>query len=347
MTINIKQLLIITTILLLTSSCSRMSLVELIKPPKAFNEAKIPPAPDYSDINNWHETQRRGSTKEIDVFYLHPTTYILGKDWNQHLQNEHVNWRTEVLPIAYQASTFFDDCRMFIPKYRQAIFYSFVDKKGSGKKALELAYQDVRAAFYYYLEHNNKGKPFVFASHSQGSYLGQQLLAEVLQDSSIKAKMLVAYVIGWPVTQTYLNENSSIEVCSTSTQTACIVSWNTESGNPKLSLTKEFADGEAVLCVNPLSWTLDTNYVAKTENKGSLQYNKRTDEDEIILYYCDAKIENGALKITPPANQKQLQMPMGKGNYHLYDYNFFYQNIKQNVRDRMDCYNKNLGEIVN
>jgi hypothetical protein len=46
--------------------------------------------------------------------------------------------------------------------------------------------------------------------------------------------------------------------------------------------------------------------------------------------------------VTPPANQNQLQMPMGKGNYHLYDYNFFYQNIKQNVRDRLAAYQQDL-----
>jgi hypothetical protein len=235
---------------------------------------------------------------------------------------------------------------MFIPKYRQAIFYSFVDKKENGKQALDLAYEDVRAAFYYYIENLNEGRPFIFASHSQGSYHSQKLLAEVLQDSSIKSKLVVAYVIGWPITERYVAENSVIEVCSTSTQTGCIVSWNTESGHPKLSLVQEFAKGEATICVNPLSWTLDSTYMPKSKNLGSLQHNKRTEEDELTLYYCDAKIENGALKISPPANQSQLQMPMGKGNYHLYDYNFFFQNIKQNARDRIQAHQGKQSKVT-
>jgi len=336
---NISRLLIILIGASSLSSCSRLSLMVFLKPPTVFKEATIPPAPDYSSSKSWHKWRMRNSDKKVDVFYVHPTTYISGKGWNQDLENHHVNWRTRVLPLAYQAKTFYDDCRMFIPKYRQAIFYSFVDKKDNGQKALDLAYIDVRDAFYYYLKHRNKGRPFIIASHSQGSYHCQKLLAEVLKDSVIKSQLVVAYVVGWPVTESYLTENPQVEVCSSSTQTGCIVSWNTESGNPKLSLVREVSQGESVLCVNPLSWTLDSTYVPSTENKGSLQYNKKMKDDEIILYYCDAQVKDGTLKVTPPANQRHLQMPMGKGNYHLYDYNFFYQNIKQNVRDRFASYN--------
>ncbi|WP_052594865.1 DUF3089 domain-containing protein [Aureispira sp. CCB-QB1] len=322
----------------LLTSCSRLSLMVFIKPPVKFQTEKVPPAPDYSDHNNWHKPHLRGEDKTTDVFYVHPTTYITGKGWNQALDDEHVNWRTRVLPLNYQAATFYKDCRMFIPKYRQAIFYSFVDKKENGKKALEVAYQDVRKAFYYYIEHLNEGRPFILAAHSQGSYHSQRLLAEVLQDSLIKSKLIVAYVLGWPIKEHYVKESLPIGVCSTATQTGCLVSWNTESGNPKLSLVEKIGEGEPIVCVNPLSWNLDTTYVSKTENLGALQPNKKTKIDEIILDYCDAKIENDALKITPPANQSTLQMPMGKGNYHLYDYSFFFQNIRENARDRIQAY---------
>ena len=266
-------------------SCSKLSLLVFIKPPAAFSEEKIPEAPDYSISQNWHLWQLRDQGKGIDVFYLHPTTYIVGKGWNQDLNDKHVNWRTRVLPINYQASTFSEDCNLFIPKYRQAIFYSFVDKKDNGKKALELAYQDVRNAFFYYMNNLNNGKPFIFASHSQGSFHSQKLLAEVLRDSAVLSKLVAAYVIGWPVKESFLQDNSHIKVCSSNTQSGCIVSWNTESANPKLSIVREFSNDEPILCVNPLSWTLNNDYVERTQNKGSLQYNKVTEKDEIIIHY--------------------------------------------------------------
>ncbi|MBL4650946.1 MAG: DUF3089 domain-containing protein [Aureispira sp.] len=332
-----KLFLLVISLMLITS-CSRLSLMVFIKPPAKFKVEKVPPVPNYAENKSWHKWRMRDKDKTTDVFYVHPTTYITGKGWNQDLEDSHVNWRTRVLPINYQARTFYDDCRMFIPKYRQAIFYSFVDKKENGKQALDLAYEDVKAAFYYYIEHLNDGRPFIFASHSQGSYHSQKLLAEALKDSMIKSKLVVAYVVGWPITERYVKEHAVIEVCSTKTQTGCIVSWNTESGNPKLSLVEAFAPGESIVCVNPLSWNLDTTYIPKSKNRGSLQHNKRTGKDELILHYCDAKIENGRLKVNPPANQSQLQMPMGKGNYHLYDYNFFFQNIKENAKDRITAH---------
>lgn len=335
--ILLKLFLLVTSLVLLTS-CSRLSLMVFIKPPTKFQVEKIPSTPNYAENKSWHKWRMRDKNTKTDVFYVHPTTYITGKGWNQDLEDEHVNWRTRVLALNYQARTFYEDCRMFMPKYRQAIFYSFVDKKENGKQALDLAYEDVRAAFYYYIEHLNEGRPFIFASHSQGSYHSKKLLAEALQDPKIKAKLVVAYVLGWPITERYVEENSAIEVCSTSTQTGCIVSWNTESGNPKLSLVKEVGQGAPIVCINPLSWSMDSMYVPKSKNLGALQPNKKTNTDEIILYYCDAKIKDGALKITPPANQSKLQMPMGKGNYHLYDYNFFFQNIKQNARDRVEAH---------
>lgn len=342
----LSKIFLLTILGLLSSSCSRLALMELIKPPKTFAKTKTPQEPDYSQMENWHKWKKRETGKEADVFYIHPTTYILGKRWNQDLNDEHVNWRTRVLPLPYQAAIFYENFRMFIPKYRQAIFYSFVDKKGNGEKALELAYQDIRKAFYNYWENHNAGRPFIIAAHSQGSYHSKKLLAEIMQDSAIKSKMVVSYIIGWPISASYLKENPQVEVCSTGTQTGCIVSWNTESGDPKLSLVGHFEKGDKVLCVNPLSWTLDTTYVPKTQNLGSLQYNKRTEENELILHYCDAQIKNGTLKITPPANQKDLQMPMGKGNYHLYDYTFFFQNIKQNARERTKQWTINNGQRI-
>lgn len=321
-------------------SCKRTDILVFLKPPKKFSKTKRPTAPNYYKTDHWHKWQPHLTNRAFDVFYIHPTTYIMGKSWNQHLDDDHVNWRTRELPLSYQASLFYEDARMFIPKYRQAVFYSFVDAKGNGEQALDMAYEDVRAAFYHYIEHYNKERPFVLAAHSQGSYHSKRLLAEILQDSIIKAKLVVAYLVGWPVETSYLEAHDYIEVCSTSTQTGCIVSWNTESGKPLVSLVEEFGKGEEILCVNPLSWTLDTTYVSKDENKGALMHNKKTKEDEILLYYCDAQIQDGALKITPPANQRQLQMGMGKGNYHIYDYTFFYQNVKQNVKTRVAAFQR-------
>lgn len=329
----------------LLSSCNRLALLEFIKPPKSFEKTAIPQAADYSNSSAWHLPELQKNNKKVDCFFIHPTTYIMGKNWNQDINDSHVNWRTRVLPIRYQAVAFRASCNVYIPKYRQAVFYAFKALQKDGKKALEIAYKDVRSAFYNYIQHHNRGKAFVLAAHSQGAKHGQRLLAEIMQDSNLRKLLVVAYLPGWPMIQDSMLAKD-IAVCSTAQQTTCMVSWNTEAANNKLSLVDVFASGQQVVCVNPISWTTDHQHIDKTHNKGALQLNKRTKKDEIILHYCDAQIVDNVLQIHPPSNQRSLQMPMGKGNYHLYDYNFFYQNIKNNVADRIEAFfsSKNVSK---
>jgi len=37
-------------------------------------------------------------------------------------------------------------------------------------------------------------------------------------------------------------------------------------------------------------------------------------------------------------------MPMGPGNYHIYDYNLFYMNIRRNAEERVEAYLDRLSD---
>lgn len=324
-------------LLFLLSSCSRKSLLIFIKPPKKFSQERLAIAPNYALQNDWHQASYRFKDKEVDVFFVHPTTYIKAKYWNQPLDHAHTNWRTKVLSINYQTSVFYEDCNIFMPKYRQAAFYSFVDEKGNGEQALEVAYQDVKRAFDYYWTHYNKGKPFILAGHSQGSLHSQRLLAEVLQDSAVRQQLVTAYVIGWPIPQAYA-DSLQLPVCQNPTQTGCLISWNTQAPQAEVSMKEALGIEEDIICVNPLTWNTDTSYTERSYNKGALMPNKKKQEDEVLLYYTDAQIQEDLLIVTPSPSSQRLQMPLSKGNYHIYDYNFFYHNIKDNLKTRIAAY---------
>src|SRR5258706_533076 len=62
--------------------------------------------------------------------------------------------------------------------------------------AFELAYQDIKTAFQYYLDHYNNGRPIIIASHSQGSSHAQRLLKEFFENGPLKNRLVAAYVIG-------------------------------------------------------------------------------------------------------------------------------------------------------
>ncbi|HEX8350568.1 MAG TPA: DUF3089 domain-containing protein, partial [Hymenobacter sp.] len=149
-------------------ACVASSCIKVIKPSRDFDGYPVSPSPDYSQATNWaalpdridaadvvpssllHDQQR---TAAADVFFVHPTTFYGRGTWNASLQNGQVNQFTDRVTMRKQASVFNAAGRIYAPRYRQATLYAFFDDKGgNGKKALALAYSDVKAAFQYYLD---------------------------------------------------------------------------------------------------------------------------------------------------------------------------------------------------
>jgi hypothetical protein len=163
----------------------RELLIYALTPPGGFEEVPPPPAPDYSDRNSWAALPDKedwadlvppaGSAKDnqphalVDVFFIHPTTYYSRASWNAPIEDERANAVTDWGTLQGQASAFNGCCRVYAPRYRQATVASFRRPEPHGYKALELAYGDVVRAFAYFIEKFNKGRPFLVASHSQGT----------------------------------------------------------------------------------------------------------------------------------------------------------------------------------
>ena len=123
------------------------------------------------------------SESSVDVFFLHPTSYTGTKGqrfWNAPLDDEKVNRKTDRTSIRHQASIFNGAGKIYAPRYRQAHLHAYFTKneKELAQQAFDLAYRDVAAAFQYYLDHYNKGRPIILACHSQGTTHGMRLLKE-------------------------------------------------------------------------------------------------------------------------------------------------------------------------
>ena len=321
-------------IIALFSSC--------LTPVRHFNSHSAPQVPDYSEQSSWaalptkkdsadaippRNNETDGQTDAVvDVFYIHPTLDLAGYKWNGDIQDKKLNKRVDKLPMRFQASAFNGSCKIFAPRYRQATLYSFTQSsKENGEKALALAYEDVRTAFQYYLDHYNNGRPFIIASHSQGSRHAYLLLNEFFENNSELRKQLVAvYAIGFRTDSLFEN----IPRCDSATQTGCVLSWNTYKWGKETE--NEFL-GSNYYCVNPLNWKSDTVYCNKELNLGGLPRKF----DRIDKNISDAKINKGLLWIQRPKKRGYWKVA---GNYHVSDYNIFYMNIRENVRKRIEAY---------
>ena len=152
--------------------------LDSVKPEEPFDIGSLPSEPSYSDLYSWvahpeidgyHQIVPKGenpilkSTKDIDVFFIHPTGFF-GKNWNGPVDRDHACFQRSEIHMAMQASSFYESCNVYAPEYRQATYYSFYDLEGDGYQAQDIAYSDIERAFDYYMEHQNSGRPFLLVS---------------------------------------------------------------------------------------------------------------------------------------------------------------------------------------
>jgi len=313
----------------------------------AFSQNQIPEKPDYSNLNCWaahpykkdlsdmlpKELQGKYETDtSVDVFFIHPTSYTKKKKFGQNasVYDKDLNEKTDEGSINFQASVFNSSSRVFAPRYRQAHLSSFfpIDNLDSSNAvaAFDLAYKDVKEAFEFYLNNFNNGRPIIIASHSQGTFHARTLLKDFFDGTTLQNQLVAAYLVGYYVPS---NLTKNIPACAKPNSTGCIVSWRTFEYNFK----PEYINFETqpAIVTNPITWDIDKPIATKEENKGIL----KRDFDEVNYNLIDANVVGNILWVTKP---QVFGIGLLKKNYHVADYNFFYESIKQNVADRVKAF---------
>lgn len=285
----------------------------------------LPFREDAADVLPENETWISDSLKEVDVFYVHPTVYQKGSLWNAGLDMKKINRRVDKYPVRLQASVFNESCRVYAPRYRQAVVKVFYENSDNSRKALDFAYQDVKRAFQYFLKNYNNERPFIIAGHSQGTHHTRRLLAEMIDTTELKNRLVAAYIIGFSVNDT-MYEN--LHLCSSPAETECFVSW------------MSFAEGyqptgtwfQNTQSVNPLTWTIDTAKIVINDYSSTVILNPkkvRTRKMEVQIKDLGGKV----LWVDTKAPWFRLMK-----NLHVADYGLFYLDIRKNVKARIANY---------
>jgi hypothetical protein len=337
-----------------------------MKPSQPYAEATLPAAPDYAHPGSWAALPDRQDAADVlpssdvhdaqanapvDVFFVHPTTYYQPDHWNQPLDDSLANQLTDLFVLRSQASVFNSCCRVYAPRYRQATLYSFMDDSGSGKAALELAYQDVERAFDYFIEHYSQGRPFILAAHSQGSLHLRALLEKRITGTPLRERMVAAYPIGFAIDRAALARAvPDVPVCESAEQLGCLVTWNAV--GPDVTLWGP--DPKGNVCVNPLTWHSDDKVADRSLNLGGVAFpgtfaGSLTDLKAVPPDYAnaspvveagvaDAQCIDGMLRVSAIHSQYYAARPMGRDNYHIYDYNLFALNLRKNAEGKVALY---------
>ncbi|MBK9271591.1 MAG: DUF3089 domain-containing protein [Saprospiraceae bacterium] len=300
-------------------------------------------APRYSDSYYWAALPAKNdpsdlipkglktmNLQEVDVFFIHPTSYIRkkhGKTWNADLLNNHINEITDNGAIKYQASIFNEQARVYAPRYRQMVYSGFSTKdQDSKQKALDLAYEDIYNAFLYFYDNFNQNRPIAIVGHSQGAYLALRLLKEVFDNEPMKNRLVIAYIPGFPIP---VNSFKFLKPCQFAEETSCVCSWRSfKKGFDPDWLLKE----EPAIVTNPLIWTTEPIDVPSSENLGWLLKM----EDGIYKNGPGARVYKSILWVDKPKFKGSFLLRTK--NYHRGDFNLFYMNIRHNFKTRVGAY---------
>ena len=306
-------------------------------------------APNYAQLDYWAAHPYKNDPSDsvpkplranyrpdslVDVFFIHPTTYTAEEKktgWNARTDDAELNAKTDFSPILYQASIFNEVGRVFAPRYRQAHLSAYYPRTKedtiAALNAFNLAYSDVKTAFLYFLQNENKGRPIIIASHSQGSTHAQRLLLEFFDNTLLYNKLVAAYIPGMYVN---IEQFVNIRPCITPHKTGCMVGWRTY----REGYVPEFVEKEkgSSLVTNPITWDSSRPTADRFDNKGAvlLKFNK------LIPQSTAALIHNRVLWTPRPVFFGSSLYKTE--NYHVGDFNLYYVNVRENLQVRLSAF---------
>ncbi|MGN0320516.1 MAG: DUF3089 domain-containing protein [Lachnospira sp.] len=251
----------------------------------------------YSDMSNWAYAESEELQKLADVFFVCPTVYAGAEDsFNMDMSDEKTK-KNFLGAINMEKGIYDEEARFFAPYYKQAGMNVYSLPEEEREVYLNIAYEDVKEAFSYYLKEENKGRPVILAGFSQGADLCIRLMKEYSSDAKVMNKIVACYAIGWSVTQEELDKYPSLKFAEGEADTGVIIAFNSEAEYVDDSLT--IPKGTKTLTINPLNWKTDGTLADKSLNKGACftDYGGNIVKEipELTGAYIDG--ERGALKV--------------------------------------------------
>ncbi|MGI9271347.1 MAG: DUF3089 domain-containing protein [Woeseiaceae bacterium] len=346
----------------------------MMAPDHEFGSKPLPAAPDYSLRAHWAAWPDDDSPAErlpdgvsripqedrlASAFFLHPTTYGGREHWVQPMDDADAIRGTDRGTISGQASAFNACCRVYAPRFRQSNIMGY-QQEGVAEQIFTIGFEDVRAAFRYFVAEIGPDEPIVLGSHSQGTFQLIRLIEEEVDGTPLMDRLVAAYAIGHALPNALIDEAyEDLELCTTPTQTGCFISWDAHEGDKSPSVWSDEEEEELWngtdytgfkpgprICVNPITWRTDNEPSNTADHLGALadftkEFDPVTTLGELVSgtvsTYCAGDEERNWLFVNGDRDERlkyQGFWSVFLRNLHGSDYSLFWANIRQNAVDR-------------
>ena len=320
--------------------------------------AALPLMKDEADMIPVGESGIDQNNSPVDVFFVHPTGYLKGDYWTDPLEEKSATMENTQWMMANQASAYNGCCSVYAPHYRQASIYSYFGSDELRAEVHNFVYQDVKKSFEYFIDNFSNGRPFIIASHSQGTHHSIRLLAEEIDSSDLYPRMVGAYIIGGMISKDWMSSMENIGVCESAEQLGCLVHWDTMN---VAQINKDMPLYSNNICVNPISWKNEGSLSELQDAKGAVPVSGEfvlefsgddgpTDQiftplEAPLKKYVQAQCKDGALFASDQTGTRFQTFSGSGGNYHGLDSALFYMDIRENAKLKASTYLNSLEAL--
>ncbi len=281
---------------------------------------------NYADAACWYNGNALTSDKQTDIFYIVPTCIWDYTDSNgvshHHMDIFNKEQRALVNPsIELAKRVLSDSCNFYAPYYRQISMDSWLTLDTALiEQRFELAYHDVVEAFRYYMHHYNNGRPFILAGHSQGAKAIIELLKHELTEATYQ-QLVAAYAIGYTISSEEVNAYPFLRPAQHATDIGVTIHFNSVTRPDAVSPL--FAENK--VCINPINWTTDATPAQSYQGFTATI-------DTAIHTIIVQGVDEAAYYIPSVATL------LPKGNLHVYEFNLYENDLRNNVSQRIKAY---------
>ncbi len=289
-----------------------------LDPRVPFQTYRPPPAPDNARPQSWAlapATPPGPGAPAADVFFVHPTTFEGGRDWNGATDDPRAARLLAEAMLPNYAAPFARAGRVWAPRYRQASLYAELTLRDDAREARSFVYGDVQRAFAAMLARTDGGRPLIIVGVEQGALLAERLALEAASEPELRSRLAAVYLIGAPVPVDAHAPGSALPPCRVRDQAGCVVAYTQAAfalDGPDHVLDRALAwtnGGELeplgrrpALCVNPLTGAVGQPAAPERANLGAanatrLEWGTRP---ALLPHQVEARCVAGLLRTSRP-----------------------------------------------
>ncbi|MFN3353732.1 MAG: DUF3089 domain-containing protein [Brevundimonas sp.] len=329
----------------------------LLDPEIPYPAYEPPPAPDYGEAVSWALLESRDPrSDEAAVFFVHPTTYDGGDEWNSPVREEASDRFLNRVILPNYAAPFARAGAISAPHYREASLYTRLTIRQDAREARAFAYRDVRTAFDTWLARHPTG-PVMIAGVEQGGELVDRLLHErIIGDADLRARLVAVYLLD---TLTPSARHIGVPACARPEQYGCVVAWGAVEVNEESAARRRLrraltwdARGRLVglnglepLCVNPITGSLDRPIATKRDSLGAtnatrLEWGTRP---ALLSRAVAAECKGGLLRYVRPEAESFERPRAWADQRKVPPYSLFYADIERDALNRLAAWKEDHG----